>query len=396
VTLVADAEDLVPPAETVGNPCSASDECDDGEPCNGVESCDPGTGRCIGATAERDFTQCTTDDGRHASCVDGRCDLDYEEMFVPAGPFVMGRDPEEDLLRCTTASAASPLPEHVVTVSSFFIDRYEVTNQRYRRCQRRGACPAEHSEGSFNRPRYYSEPEFAYYPVVEIDWFDAAEYCAYEGKRLPTEAEWEKAARGGCEVVPPDTCDDDDERDYPWDWPPLFNEPMTCERANGGRYVDDLCPDDTDRVGIRPTGRSPYGVDDMLGNVEEWLADCPAPYEDCAAGCTDPWGACDESEPPRFWRVGLRGGSWYDTCEIPTRTTEVAWTNGALSAGIRCVRPAAGGESGGPALPRSAKTSGGPRGGRHDEGNCQRAAEQAVDRRRSGMVPAGGVLSRSP
>jgi hypothetical protein len=173
--LTGDAGDVpVNPAETIGTPCLEAATCDDGEPCNGVETCSPETGRCVAGLAPPDFTQCTTADGRFASCVDGRCDLDYEEMFVPAGPFVMGCD-SVGTTDCTVVAG----PQHVVTVSAYFIDRYEVSNRRYSRCQQHGACRPGHGG---ERPRNDRA-------VTWVNWYEAVAYCAYEGKRLPTEAE---------------------------------------------------------------------------------------------------------------------------------------------------------------------------------------------------------------
>jgi formylglycine-generating enzyme required for sulfatase activity len=326
--LVGDAADLpVNPAETIGNPCRTDDECDDGEPCNGEEACDPERGRCVGGMALADFTQCTTTDGRYATCVDARCDLDYEEMFVPAGPFVMGLDDDE-----------YARPERIVTLSEYFIDRYEVTNRRFKRCERLGRCRTGAHEGSFTRSLYLRDPAFDDYPAVNFILAMAQEYCAYEGKRLSTEAEWEKAARGGCELVPPETCDDQDERVVPWDWPPLDDYPYTCAEANYTRYIGESCPNDTDRVGARPAGRSPYGADDMIGNVAELTGDCWADYADCPGGCIDPRVPCDPTRPPLDWNVVLRGGSFEGSGLLTHRRTTIGTIGGAYI-GFRCVRP---------------------------------------------------------
>jgi len=347
--LVGDASDLpLNPAETIGNPCLIDDECDDGEPCNGEEACDSEDGRCVGGVPLADFTQCTTSDGRYASCVDAHCDLDYEEMFVPAGPFVMGADPDEDT--SCDVPCMDAWPERIVEVSGYFIDRYEVTNKKYARCQARGVCPY-HRDGSFLRSTYFTNPAYAYFPLIFVDQRRAADYCAHEGKRLPTEAEWEKAARGGCEVEPPETCGDEDERDLPWDWPPFgeYEDRLTCERANWGRYVgyhDERCPDDTSRVGLRPAGRSPYGVDDMLGNVREIVADCAERYLECPGGCVDPWGSCDGWPDPDDPVVAARGGSWFYSCEflVHRSATRRSWLSN-IETGFRCVRPVGGSKS---------------------------------------------------
>ncbi|MBI5501125.1 MAG: SUMF1/EgtB/PvdO family nonheme iron enzyme [Deltaproteobacteria bacterium] len=337
-TLLGDAGDFViPPAETLGTPCSESPPCDDGEPCNGVETCNPETGRCVGGELVADFTQCTTSDGRYASCVDGVCDLNYEELFVPAGPFVMGVGPEMDEFGCNRGYAS---PDRIATVSGFFVDRYELTNRRFKRCQRIGRCPPTWYERSFLRETYFSDPAFDDFPVLGLSLVDAQDYCAYEGKRLPTEAEWEKAARGGCELAPPDSCGEEDERMVPWDWPPLGDFVETCEEANYASYVGESCPNDTDGVGRRPLGRSPYGVDDMIGNVNEWTTDCAGFYPDCPGDCVDPHVPCDPDLDPSMWAMVYRGGSFYCSGAL---TARAGWgaQDGSFDIGVRCVRPAA-------------------------------------------------------
>ncbi|MBI5490589.1 MAG: SUMF1/EgtB/PvdO family nonheme iron enzyme [Deltaproteobacteria bacterium] len=332
-------EFVIPPAETVGTPCSESAPCDDGEPCNGVETCSPETGRCVGGELVADFTQCTTPDGRYASCVDGVCDLNYEEMFVPAGPFVMGVDSGSEDFGCM---APPPTPKRIVTVSGFFVDRYEVTNRRFKRCQRVGGCPADHIDGSFLRSDYFGDSAFDDYPLLYLFGPQAMDYCSYEGKRLPTEPEWEKAARGGCEIVPPDSCGEEDERLVPWDSPPLGDYRYSCREANIPEWASEeaaaLCPGDTSRVGHYALGRSPYGADDMIGNVMERTADCFADYEACPGGCIDPGVPCDASLPPLEWNLVTRGGSFICSGSLTHREIRGGF-EADPTVGFRCVRP---------------------------------------------------------
>jgi formylglycine-generating enzyme required for sulfatase activity len=186
---------------------------------------------------------------------------------------------------CTEELFAAELPAHEVTVVDVWVATREVTVERYRRCVAAGRCvepPFGAGASRFDRPEL---------PVTMVSWHDAAAYCAFDGGRLPTEAEWERAARG---LVG---------RTYPWGkvYNPFF--------ANHGKLdLDEL--DDADGfvelapVGSYVEGRTPEGVADLAGNVEEWVADWYAP-EYPAASAHDPRGP-DTGED----RV-LRGGSYF-------------------------------------------------------------------------------------
>ena len=178
-----------------------------------------------------------------------------EEVFVPAGPFSMGCAVDNSYGLCDDDAR----PIHTVYLDAFYIDRTEVTNAQYRACEMAGACPHPLADGSATRPHYYTDPAYNDYPVINVDWNRANAYCHWVGKRLPTEAEWEKAARGT------------DLRWFPWG-----NEPVSCERANyrTGTYPHEHpCVGDTAPVGSYPLNVSPYGALDMVGNVSEWVAD---------------------------------------------------------------------------------------------------------------------------
>ncbi len=180
-------------------------------------------------------------------------------VYVPAGEFRMGCDaanPAE--IPCLDEEA----PLHTVYLDAYFIDTYEVTNREYRSCVNAGVCNPPRKVESRTRNEYHVDDEFDAFPVLHVSWWDAQTYCRWEGKRLPTEAEWEKAARGAV-----------DTRMWPWG-----NEAPDCTRLN---YVDDsdepwqICGavSDTDRIGLRPLGMSPYGAMDMGGNAFEWVQD---------------------------------------------------------------------------------------------------------------------------
>jgi len=138
-------------------------------------------------------------------------------------------------------------PIHQVNLAAYSIDKYETTNAQYAECVNAGKC-------SVPKCDEYKKGEKANHPVVCLDWTQAKNYCEFAGKRLPTEAEWEKAARGT------------DGRTYPWG-----NEAASCDRLN---YYDGnkKCVDDTTKVGSYPSGASPYGVMDLAGNVWEWTS----------------------------------------------------------------------------------------------------------------------------
>jgi formylglycine-generating enzyme required for sulfatase activity len=167
---------------------------------------------------------------------------------VPAGTFVMGAD---------NAGERDEQPAHRVTLRAFLLDTTELTNAEYLECVRAGVCrmydSLEDSKLTHGRARDF---HIADHPVVGVGWDDAKAYCAWRHKRLPTEAEWEHAAR------------DNDGRRYVWG-----NEPPDPKRHGvfAGRPT-------TERVGSYPDGRGPYGHLDLAGNVWEWMADEYDPY----------------------------------------------------------------------------------------------------------------------
>lgn len=216
---------------------------------------------------------------------------------VPGGPFWRGRDD----------GPSNERPRQQIWLQTYYMDRTEVTFAAYQACVRRGKCrPARPIYSDFNRPRQ---------PMVAMTWFDARDYCRAVGKHLPTEAEWEKAARGP------------DGDLYPWG-----NEPATCARAviQDGRGRSCGLPKaglarlaDVGRtleVPARPAYR--YGVHDLIGNAWEWVADWGgADYRPIAAQTVNPLGLCDGADNCLLSKEKvLRGGSWYWDASYATAT----------------------------------------------------------------------------
>ena len=165
--------------------------------------------------------------------------------LIPAGSFWMGCNEAVD----TCTDRFLEMPYHQVTLSAYYMDRTEVTIAQYAECVTAGSCAAP-------RWRVYDDLG-GNHPVIGVTWTQARDYCARAGKRLPTEAEWEKAARGT------------DGRKYPWG-----NETATCEYAvmdDGGNGCGTKGPWAV--CSKSPAGDSPYGLCDMAGNVAEWVSD---------------------------------------------------------------------------------------------------------------------------
>ena len=161
-------------------------------------------------------------------------------VLVPAGPFTRG----------STRGADDERPVKVTTLPAFRIDRTEVTRAMYGRCVAARRC----------KPLAASLETEPNLPVTQVDWGEARAFCAFAGGRLPSEDEWEKAARGG------------DGREFPW------GKELDCARANWGNFENEgPCagknPGKPVDVGSYPQGASPFGVLDMAGNVWEWVAD---------------------------------------------------------------------------------------------------------------------------
>jgi eukaryotic-like serine/threonine-protein kinase len=194
------------------------------------------------------------------------------QVFVPNGEFTMGG-----------SRFFSEQPKHKIRLSSYYIDRTEVTNEMYAKCVQANVCNPPANLSSKTREDYFLNKEFANYPVVFVSWEDAQKYCTWVGRTLPTEAQWEKAARGV------------DESDY------VVN--YSCETAN---YAG--CVGDTTEVGSYSAAASAFGAVDMIGNVWEWVADYFAD-DYYLSYHADDWPE-NPTGPDTGKKKVLRGGSW--------------------------------------------------------------------------------------
>ncbi|MBU1238462.1 formylglycine-generating enzyme family protein, partial [Myxococcota bacterium] len=237
---------------TMNRSCTATCEWEDWSECENPGECSSGTSEwttedCtpLGYIRERSCdSACMWVDGQ--DCTD-QCQLqpntgtvDFrDEVCIPAGPFYMGAIEGEE-------SYENELPRHTVYLSPYFIDIYPVTNRAYRECVTDGACTPPQSYPE------YEDALFDTYPVHYVSRVQALAYCQWEGKTLPTEAQWEKAARGPA--------------------PSGFLNPWGDTAGNCTLIAHNTCSG-MEPVNAHPTGISPYGVYDMIGNASEWVLD---------------------------------------------------------------------------------------------------------------------------
>lgn len=209
-------------------------------------------------------------------------------VYVPAGEFLMGSTYAD------TFAQDDEFPQHTVYLDAFWIDQYEVTNKQYAMCVEAGACNPPVNTSSADRESYFGNPEFDDYPVIEMRWEDANAYCTWAGRSLPTEAQWEKAARGT------------DGRLFPWgnDNP---NETLLNYNQNIG---------DTTKGGVYEGDKSPYGVYDMAGNVMEWTNDRYSQIYYSKSPAENPTG------PASGETYILRGGTLYSSRYVFVRVTD--------------------------------------------------------------------------
>jgi formylglycine-generating enzyme required for sulfatase activity len=227
-----------------------------------------------------------------------------EIVFIPEGEFLMGSNPAND-----PYFWGAEQPEHTVSLDAFWIYQTEVTQGMYAACVAEQACP---KPILINNPiaKEYGDPAFVDYPVTMVTWTSALAYCQWAGGRLPTEAEWEKAARGT------------DGRLFPWG-----NDPDTTNRS----FYNSSSPK---KVGSFPAGASPYGAYDMAGNVLEWVSDYFSSTYYRISPTTNPKGP-----GPTSTKV-IRGGAYSQPDFTGLRTVARAGyrpQDGDITIGFRCV-----------------------------------------------------------
>jgi formylglycine-generating enzyme required for sulfatase activity len=239
-------------------------------------------------------------------------------ILISAGKFLMG----------STGNEVDERPVHEIYLDAYLIDKTEVTNGMYAMCVEADRCEPPRANTSItqndsNNSFYYGNPDFENYPVVYVSWVDAKSYCKWAGRRLPTEAEWEKAA----------SWDDQQQaqRLYPW------GNKISCTYANFYGDGKKLCVGDTTSIGTYTKGASFYGALDMAGNVWEWVADRYDPEYYGKSDSRNPAG------PPSGDYIVIRGGSFLVGRAVGIRSSDrdkLSPDNASYSLGFRCAMDA--------------------------------------------------------
>ncbi len=231
-----------------------------------------------------------------------------EVVYIPEGEFIMGGSANDAYEQCRELYVGGTCskdrftneePEHTVNLDAYNIDKYEVSNAAYRTCEDAGICDPPSNTSSYTLSNYYNDRTYDHYPVINVNWNMANTYCEWRNARLPTEAEWEKAARGESGSI------------YPW------GNSFEGARAN---FCDTNCPlrfdwanenyddgyADVAPVDLFSNGITPYGVYNTAGNVWEWVNDWYDSNYYSNSPTTNPTG------PSSGQYRTLKGGSWVD------------------------------------------------------------------------------------
>jgi formylglycine-generating enzyme required for sulfatase activity len=276
------------------------------DPCAGVVCTQAPGPVCVNGTTRRTYAaagvcqsgNCTyapTDEACANGCENGACKWSgcvAGMCAIPAGTFQMG----------STNGESDEQPVHAVTLAAYELDEFEVTVSQYAACVGAGGCTAANTGGACNAGRSGR----ANHPINCADWNQATAYCGWAGKRLPTEEEWEYAARGT------------DGREYPWGNAAPGNQ--LCW-SGGGTPQDSTCA-----VGSYPSGKSPFGVQDMSGNVWEWVSSL--------------YTSNYSSQPTGTARVN-RGGGWGGHAASSVRSAYRGYDASSFqinNLGFRCAR----------------------------------------------------------
>lgn len=257
--------------------------------------------------------------------------------LVPEGEFTMGITAQDGLAECNKYRPTDcprnwfkGFDVYQVFLNAFFMDTYEVTNALYAACVTEGTCTPPQKNSSSTYPEYYGNPAYDNHPVIYVNWNQAKTYCEWRGASLPTEAQWQKSARGTEGYL------------YPWGNVLEEGQANYCVNNCLNQGLVYSLPDDgytdTAPVGTFEKDKSPYGIYDLSGNVAEWVADF---YSDTyklspAARLPNPTGSEDGRDQV------LMGGAF----DSPPELISVAYTSYQYSGsawhafGFRCARNA--------------------------------------------------------
>ena len=225
-------------------------------------------------------------------------------VYIPAGKFLMGSSETDG------DHYEDEQPQHAIYLDSYWISRTQVTNAEFAECVAAKTCTYDVGTQSNS---HYVDPAYADHPVVYVSWYMAQTYCQWSGGRLPTEAEWEKAARG------PNGAK------YPWGWEDPENN---IYLTNANNVIGDTTP-----VGLFIKGASYYGAMDMGGNVREWVSDWYDPHYYLSMPDRNPTG------PESGDKKVLKGASFEDSSHYSRAANRLAHDpkSPGIARGFRCV-----------------------------------------------------------